>query len=111
MGHVKGILERIKTQGVAPVSSGGQLLTLPGLCRAEQLKVGELDVQKREYNRCLKALRNENKKLSNLKGEEKKDAKKTIAATKAHMSHLMTQIGTYTTDEQVYGFKEVRDAE
>ncbi len=114
MGHIQFILDsRKKAQMVstsATTTGADQLPNLPGLHRREKLQAINITAQKREYNLALRYLQALNKKLSSLKGEKKKDAHHQIAAWKAHMAKLLTEIGTYTTSETVHGFKEDGDA-
>lgn len=108
MGHVQSILnKRKKAQTATPSASAASTkIELPGLHRREKLQQINADSYKREYNRPLKELRDLTKKISSLKGDQKKLAVERKNALKVHMADLLTKIGAYTHDEEMYGFKE-----
>jgi hypothetical protein len=114
MGHIQFILDsRKKAQAVAlsvPSASADQMPDLPGLHRREKLKANNLSAKKKEYTLALRNLQTLNKKINSLKGEKRKDARHQIDGWKAHMTKLLTEIGTYTRSETVHGFKEDGDA-
>ena len=113
MGHVYNIIQQMKQKQVQATTAAPaipQVFDLPGDHRLVKIKQREILAAKQEYTRSLKWLRDANKKLQRLKSKEKKEGlRKQIAATKEHMTKLLTQIGAYSDEERMNGFGEVQN--
>ena len=113
MGHVNIMIQQMKQQQVQAITAapaGPQVFDLPGDHRLVKIKERELFAAKEEYTNSLKWLRDSNKKLQRLRVKEKKEGlRKQIAATKEHMTKLLTQIGSYSDEERMNGFGEVQN--
>jgi hypothetical protein len=106
MGYVEFILKnRSKAQTVTP-SASNALFDLPGFKRREGIVADEKERARKEYNHCLDNLRSLNKKLKSTKGDNRKHLRAAISEVKEHMNGLLTIVGSYTSSEEVYGFKE-----
>jgi len=111
MGHVQFILDnRKKAQTAtpsAPTTTGD--FDLPGFHRTENMRLDLIATRKAEYNLTLKQLRDLAKILKSKKGTEKEEARQHMADIREHMKTLLSGIGTYSNEEKIYGFSEVRN--
>lgn len=112
MGHVQSILDSMKSKQVqaspaAPVDA--DLQDLPGLRRESKITEEQLVKQKQLYNQRLRQLQEGTKELKTLQGGKKKLQKEHLKILKREMKRTLTQIGAYTQEEALNGFKEAQN--